>query len=132
MLFRKTKTSKSRLVSMSNSSRFLEKWFKEWPALEYPNIYHYFVKAPGVFTREFMKNRKSLEAHIQFAGHQHPSQLSSYRKVQRWTFKLHVIYSYKKNTFIKLAIFSHLRRGKISNVMFFFILQWFTLDSYQI
>ena len=48
--------------------------------------------------------------------------MSAFRKVQRWTFKLHVIYDHKKNTFIKLNIFSHLRRGKISNfIMAFFI-----------
>ena len=57
-LFRKTKTSKSRLVSISNSTRFLEKWSNK--------IYHYLVETPGVFTRESMKNRKSLEAHNQF------------------------------------------------------------------
>ena len=38
----------------------------KWPALEYPNIYHYLVGSPGLFTKESMKNRKSLEAHSQF------------------------------------------------------------------
>ena len=38
----------------------------KWLALEYPDIYHYLVEIPGVFTRESMKNRKSLEAHNQF------------------------------------------------------------------
>ena len=38
----------------------------KWPALEYPDIYHYLVETPGIFTRESMKNRKSLEAHNQF------------------------------------------------------------------
>ena len=37
-----------------------------WSALEYPDIYHYLVETPGIFTRESMKNRKSLEAHNQF------------------------------------------------------------------
>ena len=35
----------------------------KWSALEYPDIYHYLVETPGVFTRETMKNKKSLEAH---------------------------------------------------------------------
>ena len=38
----------------------------KWPALEYPHIYHYLVETPYVFTKESMKNRKSLEAHNQF------------------------------------------------------------------
>ena len=38
----------------------------KWSALEYPDIYHYLVETPGVFTRETMKNKKSLEAHNQF------------------------------------------------------------------
>ena len=37
----------------------------KWLALEYPDIYHYLVEIPGVFTRESMKNRKSLETHNQ-------------------------------------------------------------------
>ena len=52
-------------MSISNSSRFLEKWSKKWPALEYPDIYHYLIETPGVFTRKSKKNRKSLEAHNQ-------------------------------------------------------------------
>ena len=39
---------------------------RKWPALEYPDIYHYLVGSPGLFTKESMKNRKSLEAHSQF------------------------------------------------------------------
>ena len=38
----------------------------KWPALEYSDIYHYLVETPGIFTRESMKSRKSLEAHNQF------------------------------------------------------------------
>ena len=38
----------------------------KWPALEYPDFYHYLVETPGIFTRESMKSRKSLEAHNQF------------------------------------------------------------------
>ena len=38
----------------------------KWPDLEFPDIYVYLTETPGVFTRESMKNRKSLEAHNQF------------------------------------------------------------------
>ena len=34
--------------------------------LESPDIYVYLIKTPGVFTRESMKNRKSLKALNQF------------------------------------------------------------------
>ena len=37
----------------------------KWPALEYPDIYHYLVETPGVFTKEPMKNRKSSESYNQ-------------------------------------------------------------------
>lgn len=37
-----------------------------WPQLEYPEVYEYLINTPGVFTREAMKNRKSLESHNQF------------------------------------------------------------------
>ena len=36
------------------------------PALEYPDIHHYLVETPGVFTKESMNSRKSLEAQNQF------------------------------------------------------------------
>ena len=36
------------------------------PALEYKDIYHYLVGTPALFTRESMKNRKSLEGNNQF------------------------------------------------------------------
>ena len=39
---------------------------KKWPNLEWPEVYAYLVETPGIFTREAMKNRKSLEAHNQF------------------------------------------------------------------
>jgi len=39
-----------------------------WPTLEYPEVYTYLIDTPGVFTRESMKNRKSLEAHNQFSS----------------------------------------------------------------
>jgi hypothetical protein len=38
----------------------------KWPALEYPEVYSYLIETPGVFTKEAMNNRKSLEAHNQF------------------------------------------------------------------
>ena len=38
----------------------------KWPALEYSDIYHYLVETPGIFTREFMKSRNSLDTHNQF------------------------------------------------------------------
>ena len=31
------------------------------PNLEYPEVYQYFIKSPGNFTRESMANRKSLK-----------------------------------------------------------------------
>ena len=40
----------------------------KWPKLEWPEVYTYLVETPGVFTREAMKNRKSLQAHNQFAS----------------------------------------------------------------
>lgn len=39
-----------------------------WPSLEYPDMYEYLINTPGVFTREAMKNRKSLEAYQYFAS----------------------------------------------------------------
>ena len=33
-----------------------------WPALEYPEVYSYLIDTPGVFTKEAMNNRISLEA----------------------------------------------------------------------
>ena len=38
----------------------------QWPNLEWPEIYDCLVNTPGIYTREAMKNRKSLEAHNQF------------------------------------------------------------------
>ena len=40
----------------------------QWPSLEWPEVYEYLVESPGVFTRESMKSRKSLEAHNQFTN----------------------------------------------------------------
>lgn len=40
----------------------------KWPSLEWPEVYDYLINTPGVFTREAMKNRKSLEAHNQFTS----------------------------------------------------------------
>ena len=51
-----------------------------WPQLEWPEVYSYLVETPGVFTREAMKNRKSLEAYNQF--------------ISGW---VRTIYAYKKN-----------------------------------
>ena len=39
-----------------------------WPDLEYPEVYEYLINTPGVFTKEAMQNRKSLEAHNQFVS----------------------------------------------------------------
>ncbi len=46
-------------------------WLNEptqWPSLEWPEVYEYLINTPGVYTRESMKNRKSLEAHNQFVS----------------------------------------------------------------
>lgn len=40
----------------------------KWPSLEWPELYDYLINTPGVFTREAMKNRKSLEAYNQFTS----------------------------------------------------------------
>lgn len=40
----------------------------KWPSLEWPEVYDYLINTPGVFTREAMQNRKSLEAHNQFTS----------------------------------------------------------------
>ena len=37
-------------------------WQDDPTTLEYPEVYTYLIDTPGVFTRESMKNRKSLEA----------------------------------------------------------------------
>ena len=34
----------------------------KWPALEYPDIYHYLVETPYVFTKESMKKQKELRS----------------------------------------------------------------------
>ena len=39
-----------------------------WPLLEWPEVYNYLLDTPGVFTKESMKNRKSLEAYNQFVS----------------------------------------------------------------
>ena len=39
-----------------------------WPELEYPEVYDYLINTPGVYTKEAMKSRKSLEAHNQFVS----------------------------------------------------------------
>ena len=44
-------------VWKSNSTRWLD--------LEFPDIYVYLIETQDIFIREFMKNRKSLEAHNQ-------------------------------------------------------------------
>ena len=38
----------------------------KWPDIEFPDIYVYLIETPGVFTREIIKNRKSLAANNQF------------------------------------------------------------------
>ena len=40
----------------------------QWPQLEWPEVFDYLLNTPGVYTRESMKNRKSLEAHNQFTS----------------------------------------------------------------
>lgn len=39
-----------------------------WPDLEWPEVHDYLINSPGVFTREAMKSRKSLEAYNQFVS----------------------------------------------------------------
>ena len=39
-----------------------------WPELEYPEVYDYLINTPGIYTKETMKTRKSLEAHNQFVS----------------------------------------------------------------
>ena len=41
---------------------------QQWPDVEWPEIYEYLINSPGVYTRESMKSRKSLEAHNQFTS----------------------------------------------------------------
>ncbi|CAL9689976.1 unnamed protein product [Knipowitschia caucasica] len=38
----------------------------KWPDLEYGDLYTYLIDTPGVFTRESMRNKMSLEAYIYF------------------------------------------------------------------
>ena len=40
----------------------------KWPDLEWPEVHDYLINTPGVFTREAMKNRKSLESYNQFVS----------------------------------------------------------------
>ena len=35
----------------------------QWLDLEYLEVYQYLIETPGIFTREAMDNRKSLEAY---------------------------------------------------------------------
>ena len=35
----------------------------QWPPLRYPDLYHYLIKAPDVYTQEKMENYKTLQAH---------------------------------------------------------------------
>ncbi len=39
-----------------------------WPTLEWSEVYDYLINTPGVYTRESMKNRKSLEAQNLFTS----------------------------------------------------------------
>ena len=34
----------------------------QWPELEWPEVHEYLLNTPGIFTKEAMNNRKSLEA----------------------------------------------------------------------
>ncbi|XP_045180321.2 uncharacterized protein LOC123539668 [Mercenaria mercenaria] len=38
----------------------------KWPSVEYGDIHNYLIETPGVYTRDSMKNYKSLEAHNYF------------------------------------------------------------------
>ena len=38
------------------------------PELEYPEIYDYLINTPGVYTKEVMESRKSLEVHNRFVS----------------------------------------------------------------
>ena len=38
----------------------------KWPGIEWPDVSYYLIDTPGVFTRESMRNRRSLEAYNQF------------------------------------------------------------------
>ena len=39
-----------------------------WPELEYPEVHDYLINTPGLYTKEAMKSRKSLEAYNQFVS----------------------------------------------------------------
>ena len=63
--------NKLEMIGMINCPNMLpaDIWTNDptnWPALEYPEVYSYLIETPGVFTKEAMNNRKSLEAHNQF------------------------------------------------------------------
>ena len=38
----------------------------QWPPLSHPDLYHYLIKTPGVYTQEKMENCKALQAHKYF------------------------------------------------------------------
>ena len=43
---------------------------KKWPSVEYADIYTYLIDTPGVYTREKLKARKSLDGYNYFmSGH---------------------------------------------------------------
>ena len=53
----------------SNAANFVDD-MKLWPHVEYPHIYCYFIERPGVYTREQLKQWKSLDGFNYFqSGH---------------------------------------------------------------
>jgi len=38
----------------------------KWPGIEWSDVSYYLIETPGLFKRESMRNRRSLEAHNQF------------------------------------------------------------------
>lgn len=40
----------------------------KWPELEWPEVCSYLINSPGIYTKEAMMNRKSLEAYNQFSS----------------------------------------------------------------
>lgn len=59
---------KLKMIGLTNcpytiAAEFWENNPTQWPNLEYPEVYQYLTESPGIFTREAMANRKSLEAY---------------------------------------------------------------------
>ena len=55
--------------AQQNSGKFVDDMSK-WPAVEYGNIFCYYIERPGVYTRRHLMQWKSLEAYNYFkSGH---------------------------------------------------------------